>query len=71
MTNLTLKMQKTGDEAERAKLERLRSYDEQIEHLMKCKPLPESQVKDLCEEVSFSLNSSASFCQKMKARLRK
>jgi hypothetical protein len=39
-------MQKTpGSEDETAKLERLQSYDEQIEHLMKCKPLPESQVK--------------------------
>ena len=33
--------------------------DAQIETLLSCKPLPEQQVKQLCERVSSSLQPSA------------
>ena len=43
-------MQKTPDgDAER--LSKLHGLDEQITHLLTCKPLPESQVKALCDKV--------------------
>lgn len=32
------------------------SLDKQIETLMECKPLPETEVKQLCERVSYKSN---------------
>lgn len=46
-------MQKTP-ESDQERLNKLHGLDEQIKHLLSCKPLPESQVKALCDKVSKS-----------------
>lgn len=44
-------MQKTP-ESDSDRINKLHNLDEQIKHLLTCKPLPESQVKALCDKVT-------------------
>ena len=44
-------------------LSELHGLDKQIDILMECKPLPENEVKQLCEKVSlqYSINENSNF----------
>ena len=48
-------------EENKVDVEGIKSMDKQIEVLLSCKPLPESEIKALCEKVSVSLISQSGF----------